>query len=165
MIFLPKDFDANDWFVIVCLPVIYIVVWRLPRILPKSVSLLIMFFSLSLAKGADNTLGSKPLDLYDTNEMPKFDLTDLLTWGLYPAFGYLFIYMYQRFLIRGYALPMFVLTCAVLGTGFEYICVQFDVFAYKKWILADSFVVYLLSQALTILFFEWCKRSILAKDA
>ncbi len=162
IIYLPADFGSNDWFIMICLPIIYAIVWRLPSMLPRSISLLVMLFSLSLAKGADNTLGSKPLDLYDTNEMPKFDLTDLLTWGLYPAFGYLFIYAYQHYRIRGYALPIFVLVCALLGTGFEYICVQFGVFAYKEWILADSFVVYLLSQSLTILFFEWCRRSITA---
>ena len=162
MIYPPKDIDGNDWFVAVCLIVLYAVAWRLPRLIPKSVALLVMLFSLSLAKGADNTLGTKPLDLYDTNEIPKFDVADLVTWGLYPVCGYLFIHAYQRFRIRGYALPAFVVFCSLLGCGFEYVCVLFDVFAYKEWVLADSFVVYLISQALTILFFEWCKRAVIA---
>jgi len=158
MILPPKDFGANDWFIIGCLILVYAIVWLLPRRLPRSVSLLVMLFSLSLAKGSDNTLGTKPLDLYDTNQIPKFDMTDLLTWALYPAFGYLFMYAYDRYRIRGYALPAFIVGCSLAGSGFEYVCVLLDVFTYKSWILADSFIVYLWAQSLTILFFEWLKR-------
>jgi len=120
-----------------------------------------MLFSLSLAKGSDNTLGTKPLDLYDTNQLPKFDWTDLLTWAMYPAFGYLFMHLYDRYRIRGYALPAFIVACSLFGSGFEYVCVLLDVFTYKSWILADSFIVCLWAQSLTILFFEWVKRIVM----
>jgi len=158
MILPPKDFGPNDWFIIGWLIIMYAIVWRLPRRLPRSVSLLVMLFSLSLAKGSDNTLGTKPLDLYDTNQIPKFDWTDLLTWALYPAFGYVFVHLYDRCRVRGYALPAFIVACSLFASGFEYVSVLLDVFTYKSWNLAHSFIVYLWAQSLTILFFEWMKR-------
>lgn len=88
--------NENDWFIIITLCTAYTLVYRLPSLFPRSLSILVMFFSLSLAKGADNTLGVKPLDLYDTNELPIFDIIDLLTWAIYPAAGYLFIYFFHR---------------------------------------------------------------------
>jgi hypothetical protein len=157
MIVFHPNINENDWFIVICLLLAYALVFRLPRLFPKSISALVMFFSLSLAKGADNTLGVKPLDLYDTNEIPKFDVIDLFTWAIYPAAGYLFIYLYHRLGVRGAYISIFIIICSLLSTWFEYICVQFKVFHYKEWTLTYSFITYLLVQQLTILLFEFLK--------
>jgi hypothetical protein len=155
---LPKTMNENDWFIIITLCTAYTLVYRLPSLFPRSLSILVMFFSLSLAKGADNTLGVKPLDLYDTNELPIFDIIDLLTWAIYPAAGYLFIYFFHRQRISGIYTAIYLIICAQLATWFEWICVHFRVFHYKDWTLAYSYVTYLIVQPLTIVFFEYLKR-------
>jgi hypothetical protein len=158
MILPPKDISENDWLIAISLLLAYTAVFRLPRLFPKSIAILVMFFSLSVAKGADNTLGVPPLDLYDTNEIPKFDVTDLFTLGLYPAAGYLFIYAYHRLRIEGYAVPIYVVICSLLGTAYELLCVRFRVFEYKDWLPIQSFVTYLIAQGGVVFFFEWMKR-------
>jgi hypothetical protein len=158
MIYMPERFDGNDWFILISMLVAYGLVWFLPRAFPRSISLLVMIFSLSVAKGTDNTLGIKPFDLYDTNQLPKFDWTDLFTWLLYPAFGYLLIYFYQRLRIHGAAIPVYILIWASFATVYEAVSVYYQVFQYKGWTLHYSFVVYLLVQSLTLIFFHWIKR-------
>ncbi len=158
MIVWLQDFDGNEWFILACLLIVYPIVFRLPRPFPKSFVFLIGLFTLSLAKGADHTLGVDPLDYYDTNEVPVFDVTDFATWLLYPAAGYLFVYAFHRFRVRGLSVPVYVLFCSGAAVGFELLCVRFQVFIYKEWNPGYSFVVYLLAQCVTLLFFVFLKR-------
>jgi len=153
-----QDFDQNEWFILACLLIAYAVAFRLPRPFPKSFVVLIGLFALSLAKSADHTLGVDPLDYYDTNEIPVFDATDFATWLLYPVAGYLFVAVFHRFRIRGLAIPAFVLVCSAAALGFELICVRFRVFIYKEWEPGYSFLVYMLAQSATILFYALLKR-------
>jgi hypothetical protein len=152
------DFDQNEWFILACLLIAYGIAFRLPRPFPKSFIVLVGLFALSLAKGADHTLGVDPLDYYDTNEIPVFDATDLATWLLYPVAGYLFVYAVHRFRVRGLAVPIFVLAGSAVALGFELICVRFRVFVYKEWEPGYSFLVYLLAQGATILFYALLVR-------
>ncbi|TLS49745.1 hypothetical protein FE782_24060 [Paenibacillus antri] len=153
-----SDFDQNEWFLLISLAIAYTTVFRLPRLFPKSIALLIGLFSISLAKGADHTLGVAPLDYYDTNEIPVFDVSDFATWFLYPAAGYLYIYFYHRLRIAGPAIPVYVLVGSALGVCFELLSVKFQVFTYKEWNPGYSFIVYLLAQSATILFFTLTKH-------
>ncbi|HZG77756.1 MAG TPA: hypothetical protein VEZ72_18020 [Paenibacillus sp.] len=158
MIIWFQDFDQNEWFILACLLIAYPIAFRLPRPFPKSFVVLIGLFSLSLAKGADHTLGVEPLDYYNTNEIPVFDATDFATWLLYPVAGYFFLYAYQRLRIQGLAIPVFVLGCSAAAPGFELICVRFRVFIYKDWEPGYSFLVYMLAQSATILFYALLRR-------
>jgi hypothetical protein len=158
MIYMPEHFDGNDWFILIGWIAAYGLILYLPREFPRSISCLVMLFSLSVAKGTDNTLGIKPFDLYDTNQLPKFDWTDLFTWLLYPAFGYFLIYFYQRLRIHGAAIPVYILIWASFATVFEALSVHFQVFEYKGWTLHYSFVVYLVVQTLTLIFFHLIKK-------
>jgi len=156
------NFDANDWFIVICILLSYAIAFRLPRAFPRPLTALVALFGITLAKSADHTLGIKPLDFYDTNEIPVFDAADLATWLLYPVAAYLFVYAYHRMRIRGLWHTAFILAGAIGAAGFELLCLAFHVFSYKEWTLAYSFVVYLVSQSLTIAFFRIAKRSYLA---
>ena len=152
------DFDANDWFILGCVAIGYLLVYRLRRTFPTSLMLLIMLFSLSLAKGADHTLGIKPLDWYDTNEIPVFDVADFMTWFIYPAAGFLFIHGYHRLRIQGLEIPLYILFSSAFAAGFEALCVQVQIFIYKEWNLGYSFVIYLVAQSLTLAFYHKAKQ-------
>jgi len=158
MILYFHNISENDWFILICNLVAYAAAFRLRRAFPTSLVLLIGLFGLSLAKGADHTLGVDPLDFYDTNEIPVFDVTDLFTWFLYPVAGYLFVYAYYRLRVSGLAVPAFVLLSSGLAVGFELLCVKFHVFKYKDWTPAYSFAVYVIAQTATIGFFELVKH-------
>lgn len=144
----------NAWFVLVSLVVGYFIVYRLPPRLPKSVAALVMLLSVAMPLCMDHSIGTPPIDIYDTNIKPKLTFVDFLTWCMYPIFGYVFIYLYDLWNVKGLGIPLYVLVWALLGAGFEKIAVLFRVFQYKDWSTHDSFLVYVIVQLLTVVFFR-----------
>jgi hypothetical protein len=150
--------QRNTLFTLFCLVLSYGFMWLLPSNMPKSVSIIMMLFSLVTAKSLDTSIGVPPFDLYNTNIYPYFDLADILTWCLYPVFGYFFAYYYNRFRIHGIMIPVYILCCSLIGTAYESLNVYFDVFQYRHWKLSYSFCVYLIVQTLCVLVFTKLKK-------
>lgn len=150
--------QRNTIFIIVCLVLSYGFISFLPSTLPRSVSILMMLFSLDMAKGLDTSIGVPPFDFYNTNIYPFFDIADWLTWCLYPVFGYLFVYYYHKLRIYGIMIPLYILICSLMGTVYEALNVYFDVFQYHQWRLSYSFCIYLMVQTLSIILFTRLKK-------
>ncbi|SEO96443.1 hypothetical protein [Paenibacillus sp. OV219] len=155
---LDQLFHRNVLFLICCIVVSMIIVWRLPRGFPRSMSIIIMLFSLDLAKGLDNTIGLEPFIFYNTNINPKFDFADALTWVLYPMIGYLFTYIFNRYRIEGMMITIYIIAWSCFAIVFECVCVYFEGFTYIEWKLYYSFCVYLTVQMLYVLMFTTLKR-------
>ncbi|MCC3375472.1 hypothetical protein [Cohnella sp. REN36] len=149
---------AYVWFNVVTLLAAYGLALRLPRAMPGSIAALVMIFSLTAAKGLDDTIGMKPYDWYDINVSSSIDFWDLVTWMIYPPVGYLFVYLFHVCRIRGLSIPVFLLLSALIGTGFEWLATVCGVFHYKGWSLRYSFLMYLVVQAATLAFFVVLKR-------
>jgi hypothetical protein len=152
-------FQRNTIFTIVCLVLSYGFISILPSKMPRSVSILVMLFSLDMAKGLDTSIGVEPFDFYNANIYSFFDIADLLTWCLYPVSGYLFIYYYHKFRIHGILIPFYILLCSLIGTAFEALNVYFDVFQYHQWRLRYSFCIYLVVQTLSVILFTRLKMT------
>lgn len=156
--------DAGIGLLLVSAVAAYAIALLLPKRLPRSATWLVMAFSLQVAKGLDNGLGIAPVDLYDVSDS-KLDLGDLLTWFLYPPVGYLFVYGYERYRVRGIGIALYVLAWSIFGTSYEALAVRFGVFRYKGWSIGYSFLVYYVVQTLTIVIYELAKRGIRAYEA
>lgn len=159
---LEELFSRNVLFLIACLAVTYIFAYKMPRPFPLSIIILMMLFSLDLAKGLDNTIGLEPFNFYNTNISPVFDLADALTWLLYPMVGYMFTFYYSRSRIQGTMMTIYILVCSCLAIVFECICVYFDVFTYIRWRLYYSFCIYLTVQYAYVLMFTILKRHMIS---
>ena len=151
--------NINLWFNIIFFLSGVFLVYRLPQRLPITVTILIMTMSLAIALGLDHTLGVPPIDLYDTNIEPWLTLTEILTWGMYPISGYLYIYLYDKLKVRGYFIPLFILCWSTFGTVFEELAKTFKVFVYKDWAIRYSFLVYLFTQLLTTIVFNFLMKT------
>ncbi|MCD9024110.1 hypothetical protein [Cohnella silvisoli] len=147
-------FDQNEWFILLSLLLLFALLFRLPRRFPFSVSILIYVFCFAISIMSDLILGTPPLDLYDINDTPKYSYADFLTWNLYPPFGYLFLYVYDRFRFREISVLFYIVFCALLAVGFEWLTVMAGIFKYKGWNLAHSFPTYLIVLASYVLFFH-----------
>lgn len=159
---------AKFWYpgmtlLLVTIIAVYAVMFAVPSRLPRSASCLVMAFSVQVAKGLDNALGVKPVDVYDVSTT-KLDLGDLMTWLLYPPIGYLFIYAYDRYRVRGIGIAFYVLAWSVMATAYEALAVHFRVFKYKGWQIGYSFLIYFIVQTLTIVIYELAKRGIQAHE-
>ncbi|UUZ82793.1 hypothetical protein LJK88_01775 [Paenibacillus sp. P26] len=100
------------------------------------------------------TIGVPPFDFYDNNDWPELELSDVLLHFLYPPFAYLFVYLYDRWNIRGISLLVYILGFSLFGIGFEVICDWAGVYQYKKWNLWCSFAIYIYNQSFLLLYFR-----------
>jgi hypothetical protein len=156
---LPQEFDQNEWFLIIALIISFTLILFLPRRFPLSITILIMLFSITVARLSDHLLAGPNIDLYNLMDTGKYDLFDLFLYFLYAPFGYLFVYLYEKLNIKGFWILLYIIICSIAGTMIEGLCVLFDVFNYKGWKLSYSFCFYLAVQALTLLFYHYIKRS------
>jgi hypothetical protein len=151
---LPKSFDANEWFIIVGLIVGYTMIILLLKRFPAMIFVLVFLFSITSAKLLDATLGVPPFELYDINDWPELDLMDILLHLLYPPFAYLFVYLYDRWRIRGIYVLVYIMLFSFLGVALEWFGTLSGVYHHKEWNLLYSFTVYMCNQILLLLFFR-----------
>jgi hypothetical protein len=156
---LPQKFDANEWFLIIWLIISYVVALSLPKRFPSSLTLLYMLYGPIAARISDHVLSSPKYDLYTLMDTEKYELFDAITYFLYAPFSYIFIYLFDRWGIRGYWILLYILISTSLGTMFEWLNEYFHVFTYKGWKLMYSFTVYLIVQCIILLFYQLVKRS------
>ncbi|MGZ4163057.1 MAG: hypothetical protein ACXVPK_03360 [Tumebacillaceae bacterium] len=99
------------------------------------------------------------------NYSPRYCLMDLATYFMYAPFAYFFIYLYEKFAITLKCIALYIIVCSILSVGVEAVMVYFKVITYKNgWNRLDSFVVYLFTQALTIVFYHWIRKDRMDKQ-
>jgi hypothetical protein len=143
----PEKFDANEWFIVGCLAAGWFSVWRMGKHFPRSMLILLLAGGLMSALCVDLVLGAPPLDYYDINDTSKVDLFDLLLYAVYPPFGVLFLYVYNRLRIQGPFNLAYILLCSGFGLLIEWGAEATGVFIYKGWSIWYSFTIYLLVQS------------------
>ncbi|MBD2868687.1 hypothetical protein [Paenibacillus arenilitoris] len=155
---LPERFDANEWFIVAGLVCGYAVMIPLRKRFPVTVFILTLFYGMTTAKLMDATIGFTSLNFYDINDSPKYEAMDALLHFLYLPFAYFFVYLYDRWNVRGiYVLP-YLIAYSLLGVGLEELGNLAKVFTYQKWRLVYSFTLYLYLQSLLLLYFKWLMK-------
>ncbi|WP_108669922.1 hypothetical protein [Peribacillus acanthi] len=152
---LPKSFDENEWFVIILLIVSVLIIRKLPRKFPKSITILLLLFPTASARLIDKFLSAPDKDFYDVFDTSAFELFDLLSYAMYAPFGYFFIYIYDYFKPKGGKLVFFIIGSSFFAIGFEWITHQFHLFEYKNFTFTQAFVFYMGSQISTVLFYHF----------
>ena len=156
---LPVSFDQNEWFVLISFVISFAFVFILPRRFSLSLIILMFLFAAVVARLCDHLLAGPNSNLYSLMDTGTYDLFDMLTYFLYMPFAYFFIYFYDKWKIRGYYILLYVVGSVFAGTIYEWITTYFDVFNYHGWKVYYSFTVYLAVQPLTILFYEYLRKT------
>jgi hypothetical protein len=154
---LPNKWDSNEWAILIFLLISFIIIVCLPKRFPKSVTLLMLMFGLIVAKTLDHILGIPPYDLYDTNDLKKYEFSDVFLYILYMPFSYIFFYSYDYLKLRGGLLISFLLSWAVFAVFFEWISLKLKIIHYGAWKLFYSFPIYLLVLCFSLLFYHLLK--------
>ncbi|MET3698507.1 hypothetical protein SAMN05877753_109147 [Bacillus oleivorans] len=155
---LPKNFDQNEWFVLIFLTVVIVIICFLPKRFPRSITILILVYTATVGRITDRTLAAPWADFYDIMDTGKYDLFDLLTYILYALFGYILIYLFDMLNVKGLWILVYIVLWSLASVGLEWMSSQFEVVKYKEWVPYLSFSYYLAVQALTLLFFKYLKR-------
>jgi hypothetical protein len=164
MLPLPVQFDQNEWFII--LNSIFGYVWMLfvRKRYPHAISVLVILFTVTVAVILDHTIATPPLDLYDMNDLKKYELTDVITYLMYAPYGLLCAYLYDKFHPKGLYFTAYVIIWSLLSTGFEWLAVICHVFKYNGWTLLYSFSFYLFATTLHLKFFDFIRRQFRAQQ-
>lgn len=152
----PKHFDANEWFIIAGLLAGYGAVLLLKKQFPLPVSLLIILFGITVPKLWDATLAVKPFELYDINDYPMLEMSDVFLHLVYGPFAYMFVYVHCRFRIKGLPTVAWIIGYSLLGVGMEWIGALAKVYTHKQWNYLYSFFIYGCLQGLLLVFYrQW----------
>jgi hypothetical protein len=107
-----------------------------------------------VARTIDELLAGPNLNLYDVVDSGKYELFDIISYAMYAPFAYFFIYVIDKYQIRGFYLFLYISISSLLGLGFEAICEILELFTYIEWKLSYSLAAYLIFQPATLLFYK-----------
>jgi hypothetical protein len=144
MLPLPKQFDANEIFIIISTVLSWALMLKLPRHISAVTITIIWTFNVFLALLADITISVKPNDFYFTIDHHTHELFDMiLHFVTYPTLSYFVVNFYQRNKRKGLMLLFYIIFWAGIAIALEWVSVKFHVFTYTGWKLYLSFLVYL----------------------
>ncbi|ARU62136.1 hypothetical protein CBW65_14860 [Tumebacillus avium] len=147
--------DGNEAFILGLILLLVALQWYLIRKFPLPVTVSIWVLNYLLVKLADLTIGVPPLDFYDTMDRPMYEWSDISTHAfVYPILGFLFIYAYQRWQLRGIRLAAYIVLWSAVSVVFEWSAVYSQIFHYKGWKIGWSFFVYLTVFLINLIFYE-----------
>ncbi|WP_052488045.1 hypothetical protein [Gordoniibacillus kamchatkensis] len=150
---LPIKFDMNEWLVTGVSIVLIALFILLPKRFPSRVTIFILMFNSYLGRYVDTLLFFYPLDLYDVMDTAGKDLFDVILYTfVYPFYGYLICYVYDRWKLKGWSQAIHIILWAAVSVLFEGIAVKAHIFVYKGWQLIYSLPAYMMVYSLNILF-------------
>ncbi|MFC3015463.1 hypothetical protein [Virgibacillus litoralis] len=165
MLPLPEQFNENEWFIILTTVCGFILILLLPKRYPHVISILMVLFTVTIAIIMDHLIATPPLDLYDLNDLEKYEVTDIVTYLMYSPYALLCVYLFDKFDPKGKYITTYVVFWSLFALGFEWLAVFFNVFKFSGWTFLNSFAFYLLATSIYILFFRFIMDSLKSKKA
>jgi hypothetical protein len=155
---LPKNFDANEIFVLIIAGGLFLISLSLPKRFPLHLFIPLFLVNSFIGRTADISLGIAPFNAYNSFDESKHELFDNIMYlVIYPIYGYLFFYFYDIY----DKIPSWIqiVGWAAAGVLFEWISLKFHVFQYNNWIIGYSFPIYVFVYTFHSFFFKWiCKQ-------
>lgn len=156
-----EQFDKNEIYVLAMLVMVYGIMYKLPKKLPRNITLLFLLWGFASSTLFDFTIGGGLLDLYKVNDSNRYELTDFLTYFLFATFGFYFVYFYQVLGINKRRFIAYVLGWTIIGLVMEKLSSWMGVTHYQNgYVLPYSIAVFLVVQTTTGLFFELIKKRV-----
>ncbi|MGD7022218.1 hypothetical protein ACQCVK_06480 [Rossellomorea vietnamensis] len=155
LLYLPEKFDINEWTIIAIVIFNISIFFFMHKRIPKEITPLIVLLSISFPKVLDHSMAVKPFNFYDITDTNKYELFDLILYGAYPAFGYLFVYFLDYFNMKGKKLVLYFLSWTLISVAFELLLVKLHVYVYTGWKIVYSLPVYIIVLSLTFLFYKF----------
>lgn len=152
-----KEIGRNEVFIIILAIILFIIIIKLPRIFPTSITILLFLVGAATASFYDIVISEVPYDFYDVFDNPNYEPMITLLYIVFGSFAYIFIYFYEKLHLKNFYIMLYILGCSLFAVIFEGVMEYFNVFTYKGWKLFFSFPVYLSVQWQTILFYNYIK--------
>ncbi len=148
-------FNANEWYVLAMIAGGAILYAAAPKRFTPMQTLYAMLFGVVAGLMFDHTIAVPPFDLYDVGDRSDNTWFDILSYAMYAPFGYFFLYLLERWRIRGAYIMLYIVVWVGISLIVEYVGVLVGLFHYKHgYKLAYSIPIYLFLQSLLILLFR-----------
>jgi hypothetical protein len=159
ILYPPVRFDLNEWFIITVSVLCWSVYLLLRDRFPLIVLIGLWLFNFYLAQTIDFAIAQPPIDLYDVNDLPKYEWSDFIMYSFtYPPGALFVVWGYVRFRPRGWRLAAYLVAVALATVGLEAVAWMCNVYHYKGWSLYYSFPVYIISYAMNIALYRMIVR-------
>jgi hypothetical protein len=154
-----NSFNWNEWFVIINLFVLGLLIWITPKIFSTLESIAHTIYGIAFGMFYDHTISVKPWDIYDVNDNSSYQIMDFLSYVMYGPYSYFFIYLYDKFQIKGIWHLYYVLIWSCISLLLEWIGIQIGLFHYDKgYKIYWSFPIYMVAQSIQIIFYNVIKK-------
>jgi hypothetical protein len=153
---LPVVLDANEWLVFIVTIILLFIFIRLPKRFPTVLTFVLLVFNSFLGTTVDYILAvNYPFNFYDTFDTPQLDVMDCVLYSVvYPLYGYLFMYFYDKWPLSGIRRVLYMVTWVIASVAFEWAAMHMHVFTYRNWKLYESTICYLLIFPINVLFLK-----------
>ena len=150
-----KSFDVNEWFVLISLTFLTVLVWITPKMFSLFEGTFHFIYGIYIGMFYDHTISMKPWDFYDVNDRSDYQFIDFLSYLMYGPYSYFFIYLYVKLKIKGFMIIAYILIWTSFSVLIEYVSLSIGLFHYEKgyW-LYWSIPIYLSAQLAQIIFFH-----------
>jgi len=135
----------------------------LPKRYPLVISILLVLFTVTIAIIRDHLIATPPLDLYDLNDLEKYEVTDIITYLMYSPYALLCAYLFDKFDPKAIYITAYVILWSLFALGFEWLAVFFHVFKFSGLTFLNSFAFHLLATSIYLLFFRFIMDSLKIK--
>lgn len=149
VIIYDNRFNGNEWFVIAMIVIGTLAIWLLPKKFTLTQSLFNLLIGVVFGLMFDHTIAVPPFDFYDVGDESRYQLFDIFSYLMYAPFGYIFIYFYEKWGVRGFYTIPYILLWTSMGIGVEWFSVLVGIFHYKHgYQLVYSIPIYLFLQSI-----------------
>ena len=153
-------FNANEWFVLAMIAVGAIAILAFPKRFTPLQTIFNLLIGIVFGLLFDHTIALPPFDLYDVGDQSAYQWFDVFSYVMYAPFGYFFIYLMERWRVRGGWLIPYIAAWTAFGIGVEWVSVKVGLFHYKDgYRMLYSVPVYAFLQSLH----TWLYRSAFAE--
>ncbi|SDO99231.1 hypothetical protein SAMN04487897_12941 [Paenibacillus sp. yr247] len=154
-----NSFNANEWFVILSLLSLNILVFIIPKIFSLLEGTAHYIYGFYIGMFFDHTIGIRPWDFYDVNDTSDYQFIDFLSYFMFCPYSYFYIYLYEKLNIKGYMHLIYVLSWTCFSLVMEWIGVQVGLYHYDKgYKMYWSVPIYLLAESMQIIYYHFIKR-------
>ncbi|MCD1260144.1 hypothetical protein B5M42_015120 [Paenibacillus athensensis] len=151
--------DLNECVMIGSSLVAFGLFWLVHRSFSRIVTIAIWLFTVAYVESIDYFLAATPFELYYCGDNITYEpSTGVIHLVLYPSCSFLFLYLYDKWQVRGPSLFVYLAVWTVLSVGFEGVCDLTGVFTYTGWSLSYSILTYPVSAVVLIRLFHFVRK-------
>jgi hypothetical protein len=147
-----KAFNWNEWFVIISLAALILLIWKTPKIFSLLEGTAYFVYGIFIAMFFDHTISVLPWDFYDVNDSSAYQVTDFFSYVMFGPYGYFFMYLYVKLKIKGYMNIIYIVIWTCFSLIMEWIRIKIGLYHYDKGFkMYWSIPIYLFIQTLQII--------------